>query len=135
VKTDLTGVWSADALFAPGSQEDEFLVFRSDGTGWVEWMNFGAHEIEFFQWDYTSGGWVIFTSEKRFARDPHNLKRYLEVEPSFEWDHVRFDISAVETPCHGLIPQLELELVGARAGLYGLTRDDADSRSRPQIPT
>ncbi len=133
MKTDLIGVWSADALFAPGAQEDELLVFRSDGTGWVEWMNFVAHDIEFFEWSATSSGWVALASQKRFERDIRNLKRYVEVEKTFDVEHSAFIIKEVQTPLHSAIPQLELQLPGYRAGLYGLTEQNADVRLTPRI--
>lgn len=134
MKTDLIGVWSADALFASGSQEDELLIFRSDGTGWREWMNHVAHEVEFFQWDLTSPDWVGFVGQGRFERDFHNLKRYIEVEQNFDLDHVSYEIRQVETPLYGVIPQLELEIAGALAGLYGLVQEDADAWPKPQTP-
>lgn len=132
MKTDLIGVWSADALFAPGAQEDEFLAFRSDGTGWVEWMNYVAHDIEFFEWTATSSGWVALASQKRFERDTHHLTRYVEVEKTFDVEHLAFIIKEVQTPLHGALPQLELQLPGYRAGLYGLTEQDADLQLKPR---
>ena len=135
MKSDLVGVWSADALFAPGSQEDEILVFRSDGTGWIEWMNFASHTIEFFEWAPTSPGWVDLVSLQRLERDLYNLKHYLQVGPTFDVEHHPFTIQQVETPIHGSLPQLELQLPGWNAGLYGLIEADADSRSHSQAPT
>ena len=134
MKTDFVGVWSANALFAPGAQEDELLVFRSDGMGWVEWMNYVAHEIEFFEWTPTSSGWVALASQRRFERDTRNLKRYVEVEKTFEVEHLAFIIKEVQTPLHGLIPQLELHLPGYHVGLYGLMEQDADALARPETP-
>ena len=135
MKTDLIGVWSADALFAPGSQEDEILVFRSDGTGWIEWLNFAAHEVEFFHWEPTSSGWYLLSRQGRFERDPHNLKRYIEKEPNREYEHLPIGVQQVPAPFGGLIWQLEMEFSDWNAGLYGLTIDDPDSYPRPQTPT
>ncbi len=135
METDLIGVWSADALFAPGAQEDEILVFRSDGTGWIEWINPVAHEVEFFEWTPTSLGWVVLATQNRFERDSRNLKRYMEVACIFDTHHAPYSIKEVETPLRSFIPQLELKIVGAMAGLYGLVQEDADSWPNPQTPT
>ncbi len=75
MKSDLVGVWSADALFSPGSQENEIVVFRSDGAGWREWRNLGEHHVELFSWLPTSPGWYVLSSEGLFERDSHNLSR------------------------------------------------------------
>lgn len=131
----IVGVWSSEILYAPGSQEDSLLVFRSDGTGWSEWMNFAAHDIEFFEWTPTSPGWVAIAIQKHFERDLHNLKRYIEREPTFSVEHLSISIEEVETPLHGLIPRLEARLPGTLAEFYGLLERDADSWPRPQTPT
>lgn len=134
--TDLIGVWSANALFASPGQEDEIVVFRSDGTGWIEWMNFGAHRIEFFWWEPTSPGWFALSSQGCFERDPHNLKRYIHTERDINdlWDHLPISVKEVNTP-HGSVIQLEMELTDWNGGLYGLIQKDADLWSRPQTPS
>lgn len=136
MKTDLVGVWSANALFASPTQEEELVVFRSDGTGWIEWMSFGAHRIEFFLWMPTSPGWYVLTSQDQFERDTHNLKRYIHSERDHKdhWAHLPIRVQEAQTP-QGLLPQLEMDLPDWKAGLYGLIQEDADSWPRPQTPS
>ncbi len=46
----LVGLWSIDLLYAPGAQEDTLVTFRADGTGTLELIKYGLHEVEPFNW-------------------------------------------------------------------------------------
>jgi hypothetical protein len=47
---DLVGLWSADVMYGPGAQADEVLVFKPDGTGWLEVANPVTTSAELFGW-------------------------------------------------------------------------------------
>ena len=51
---ELIGVWSADAMYGPGGQSDDVLVFKPDGTGYFEFSNFAPCWAEFFIWSVES---------------------------------------------------------------------------------
>ena len=46
----LVGLWSIDLLYAPGAQEDTLVTFHADGTGALELIKYGLHEVEPFRW-------------------------------------------------------------------------------------
>jgi hypothetical protein len=46
----LVGQWSIDLLYSPGAQEDTLVTFRADGTGALELVKYGLHEVEPFRW-------------------------------------------------------------------------------------
>lgn len=47
---DLIGLWSADAMYGPGAQSDEVLVFKPDGTGFMEFINPVTTWADLFRW-------------------------------------------------------------------------------------
>jgi hypothetical protein len=47
---DLVGIWRGDAMFAPDSQTYEVLVFRMDGTGFLDLYVNGRGGDEQFRW-------------------------------------------------------------------------------------
>ncbi len=47
---DLTGVWSSDVLRRPGSQSEEILVFKCDGSGFYEHQNPMTDYMIHFRW-------------------------------------------------------------------------------------
>ncbi len=47
---DIVGMWSADAMYGPGSQSDDVFVFKEDGSGFYAFSNFATSYAELFQW-------------------------------------------------------------------------------------
>lgn len=60
----LVGLWSIDLLYAPGAQEDTLVTFRADGTGSLEVMKYGFHEVEPFLWRALDDDGVSVTSSE-----------------------------------------------------------------------
>jgi hypothetical protein len=53
---ELIGYWSADVMYGPGGQSDDDLVFRPDGTGFMEFSNPCTTFAELFRWSVESPG-------------------------------------------------------------------------------
>jgi len=47
---DLIGLWSADAMYGPGAQSDDVLVFKPDGHGFLEFSSPETVFAELFHW-------------------------------------------------------------------------------------
>jgi hypothetical protein len=47
---DLIGIWSADVMYGPGAQSDEVLVFKPDGTGFMEVIHPVTTFADLFRW-------------------------------------------------------------------------------------
>ena len=48
---NLVGLWSMDALYGPGAQSDDLLVFMPNGTGRYEFLNWKLYSAELFHWE------------------------------------------------------------------------------------
>jgi hypothetical protein len=53
---ELIGLWSADVMYGPGAQSDEVLVFKPDGTGFMEFINPMTTSADLFQWAVEAPG-------------------------------------------------------------------------------
>ena len=56
IEDDLVGVWSADAMYGPGAQSDDVLVFKDDGAGFLEFRNPVTSFAELFRWSVGQAG-------------------------------------------------------------------------------
>ena len=59
-------------MYGPGAQSEEVLVFKPDGTGWMEDRNFVLCSAEFFYWDVTEPDQLTLTGYRRLEPDAAN---------------------------------------------------------------
>jgi hypothetical protein len=128
MNTELIGIWSADARFGPGAQSDEMLVFKPDGTGWIEVWNFCLCELEFFEWTLTSSGWMAVVGTRRMEIDV-KTDQLVESQTTMDVKHLPCRIQEEDTPSGIRMKVLRIELLGFGEGAFGFFGDeDADSR-------
>jgi hypothetical protein len=53
---DFVGTWRGDAMFVPDSQNYEVLVFHMDGTGFLDFYEFGKGRAHCFRWSVIPDG-------------------------------------------------------------------------------
>ncbi|HEY0372299.1 MAG TPA: hypothetical protein VGD79_09875 [Thermoanaerobaculia bacterium] len=87
----LVGLWSIDDLFVPGAQEDTYLVFKEDGTGWIELAHYVSCEVDTFHWESPSDG-VVRIGGDRYLADGQ------ESNSSFQFSELPYAIVEEETP-------------------------------------
>jgi hypothetical protein len=58
---DLIGIWRGDAMFVPNSQIYEVLVFRMDGTGFLDFYLSGRGRAHYFRWSVAPPDGLEFT--------------------------------------------------------------------------
>lgn len=56
VDPSLVGCWSVDACYGPGAQSDDVLLFRDNGRGRYEFINFTLAWVLFFHWQLDRDG-------------------------------------------------------------------------------
>lgn len=81
---ELIGVWSVDALYAPGPS-DEIVYFLESGEGWVEYLNWGLGAIETFKWWRNEKGNLNIQGEIVYSIDEPPTKsdsRFLNLQLS-----------------------------------------------------
>jgi hypothetical protein len=128
MNSELIGIWSADARFGPGAQSDEMLVFKPDGTGWIEVWNFCLCELEFFEWTLTSLGWVAVVATKRMEIDV-GTDQLVDSQASMEVKHLPYQVQEEDTPSGARMKVLRIELLGLGEEAFGFFGDeDVDSR-------
>lgn len=87
----LIGLWSIDCLFGPGAQEDTFLVFKEDGTGWIEFAHHVTCEVDTFHWEATGDGCIRIRGDRYFFDGQESTSK-------FNFDRLPYIIAEETTP-------------------------------------
>ena len=126
----LVGVWSANVRHELNPQTDEILVFRPDGNGWGERLNYGVWEADTFEWGLTSPGWMYFAGKKHLAPD-WNPRIIIESATVFDVHHTAWSVAEEDTPSGQRMKVLRVELPGYSHNTFGLLSADSFSRAQP----
>lgn len=130
-RDDLIGIWSADALYAPGAQSDEVLVLKPDGTGRFEWLNWAMCSADLFRWYTPAPGRLTFVSYKTLRLG--DGQQVVEEGSNFAYDDIPYEIVTRETPVHGSLQVLRIMLGEHMPGEYGLIRRDIAGYEEPRF--
>lgn len=128
MKSELEGVWSIDARFGLGAQSDEILVFKPDGTGWLEEWNFYLCSVDFFEWTPTSPGWVALSGVKRMVLDV-KTNRLVDSGDVLEVTHLPYQINEELTPSRLRMKVLHMQFPGSEEESFGFVNKDIKSRA------
>lgn len=120
---NLIGVWSADARFGPGAQSDEILVFKPDGTGWLEIWNFYLCSVDFFEWTIASPGRITINGIKSLELD-ENTNELIDSANRIETKHVPYQIQQEDTPSGKTMKVLRIKIVNLGDGAFGFFSDE-----------
>jgi hypothetical protein len=130
--SELVGLWSNDALYGPGAQSDDWLIFKPDGTGRYEFLNWTLCSAELFRWETPRPGVLRFIGE-RHLQISDNL-RSVEEEPSVLGNReVLYTITEGETPANGRIRVLHLPLAMPMRDRFGFCRADLTGLEEPKF--
>lgn len=89
---DIIGKWSIDIMYCPGAQEDTLIIFLKDGTGWIEYMNAFANEIDTFNWKILDSGNLDIVGKEKYNSDEGYSKS------DINFTNLEYEIKAEETP-------------------------------------
>jgi hypothetical protein len=118
---ELVGLWSNDSLFGPGAQSDDWLIFKPDGTGRYEFLNWMLCSAELFRWETPRPGVLRFVGERHLQIAPDS--RSVEEEPSLLGTReLPYTIAEEDTPSHVRIRVLRLPLELPMRDRFGFSR-------------
>src|SRR5579883_579328 len=105
--SELIGLWSNDALYGMGAQSDDWLIFKPDGTGRYEFLNWMLCSAELFRWETPRPG-VLHLVGQRHLQISEDLKSVEEQPSLLGTREVPYTIVEEDTPRHGRIRVLRL---------------------------
>jgi hypothetical protein len=130
--SELVGLWSHGALYGPGAQSDDWLIFKPDGTGRYEFLNWMLCSAELFHWETPRPGVLRFIGDRhlQIAAD----LRSVEEEPSLLGTReVAYTITEEDTPARGRIRVLRLPLEMPMLDRFGFARADLTGLDEPEF--
>ncbi len=125
-RDDLIGLWSIDLLYGDGAQEDTWLAFRSNGTGWLAFLHYGLCELDTFDWSMSEGGPLTIVGNRyRSPPDP-------EQASSFSFADLCFRVTQRDTPRYGIVSVLTFDCeIWCSVSEFGLVSRDEDKLNPP----
>lgn len=97
---NLIGLWSIDMLYGPGAQEDTWLAFRRDGTGWIAFLHYRLCELDTFFWSLSDDCVLTITGD-RYQCPPEP-----ETQSTFSFADLAISIAPRVTPSYGEVTVL-----------------------------
>ncbi|MBM0743776.1 hypothetical protein JOY44_19495 [Phormidium sp. CLA17] len=131
INPELVGVWSANARFGLGAQADEIVVFKPDGTGWLEVLNGFPCSADFFEWTLTSPGWVALAGTKSLTLDVKTDK-LIDSQDLMEVKHLPYQVQEEHTPSGKVMQVLRIELLNFGKGAFGFLEINPESYTEPR---
>lgn len=130
--SELIGLWSNDALYGMGAQSDDCLIFKPDGTGRYEFINWMLCSAELFRWE-TPQPAVLRLVGERHLQVAEDL-RSLEDKPSLLGTReVPYTIGEEGTPRYGRIRVLRVPLELPLRDHFGFIRADLKGLEGPEF--
>jgi hypothetical protein len=129
---DLIGVWSADARFGPGAQSDEMLIFKPDGTGRMDFLNWQLCSSDFFRWQIVSWG-VLDLIGYRCLELGDDGESVVEAESTFRHAGVPFGVAEEDTPSGKRMLVLRIGLPRPWPSELGLVRRELGPWAEPRF--
>lgn len=56
LEKEVIGLWSVDAMYAPGAMEDVVVAFKPTGDGWLGFLHPCENIVEKFKWEIDNSG-------------------------------------------------------------------------------
>jgi hypothetical protein len=128
----LIGLWSADYMYGPGAQSDEVLIFKPDGTGRFEFINFRLWSADVFHWHVSSDNLITLQGFKQLQVD--ETETYVrEVASPFQFTNIAFHIATEQTLSGKIMPVLCVQLYPTVSNHYGFVRADLTGFEEPDF--
>jgi hypothetical protein len=130
--SELVGLWSSDARYGPGAQSDDWLIFKPDGFGRYEFLNWILCSAELFRWETPQPG-VLRVIGERHLQISDDL-RSVEEEPSlFGTQEFPYQIAEEDTPSGKQMRVLRLPLKRPMRDCFGFARGNLSGLEEPKF--
>ncbi len=128
----LIGWWSADHRYAPGAASDDSLIFKPDGTGRYEFLNWRLESAILFRWETPSAGVLRIVGEK-CLRLSDNLQSVEEGPSDLHYPELPYTIEEEDTPSGKRMLVLRLPLKLLIPDCFGFVRKDLSKIEEPDF--
>jgi hypothetical protein len=129
---ELIGFWSADEMHGPGAQSDDCLIFKPDGTGRYEFLNWILCSADLFCWETPQPGVLRIVGVRNLQVSDD--ARSIEVEPSsFGTQEFYYEIKEEDTPSGDRMRVLRLPLPVPMQDSFGFARADLSGLEEPKF--
>lgn len=123
MKEDLIGIWSADHIYGPGAQADEILVFKEDGTGRLDIINFTLCSAQEFRWEIPSANHLNIIGVKNHQNN-FNGNIVVEANNLLNLKNIPFTIAIEQTPSGQSMRVIRIKLMDYISDHFGFVRKD-----------
>jgi hypothetical protein len=130
---DLLGIWSADAMYGPGGMSGQVLVFKPDGTGFLDESNGGAPIFaELFNWTVDHSNRLHIKAFQYFSLDVGDT---IVVAPSDldVWEPIHIAIEGTEAGTPMRVLRFEGRPWDGVSSRFGFVRTTTDGYDVPHI--
>lgn len=127
---ELIGVWSAGHMYGPGAQSDVMLIFKEDGSGRIDVINWTLCSADLFQWDINADGTLRITGEARLALAKSGVVKSAS-ELSFQ--SLSFGVAEEKTPSGRSMRVLRPKIGTGMPDHYGFVRRELDGFDEPEF--
>ncbi|MCT4597230.1 MAG: hypothetical protein N4A50_05055 [Vallitalea sp.] len=125
---NLIGKWSIDIMYGPGAQEDTFVVFLEDGTGWIEYISSVFVEYDTFNWNISNNGELNIVGIDNYDCDEGYSKS------TIKFTNLKYEIKVEQTPS-----DIEMEVLTFSEPLrcyeckFGIEKRDVNDIKTPKL--
>jgi tetratricopeptide (TPR) repeat protein len=119
-------------MYGPGAQSDEILIFKPDGTGRFEFVNWSLCSADLFHWGVSAQNRITLHGFKRLELG-ENGQEVIEAESDFQFDSIPYQIQVEDTPSGKKMRVLRLRLFKDVSDHYGFVREDLTGLEEPHF--
>jgi hypothetical protein len=129
---ELVGLWSSNDLYGPGAQSDDWLIFKPDGSGRYEFLNWMLCSAELFRWETPRPG-VLRVIGERHLQISDDLRSIEEKQSLFGTQELPYRIAEESTPSGKRMRTLRLPLKMPMRDCFGFRRADLSGLEGPEF--
>ena len=119
-------------MYGPGAQSDEVLVFKSDGTGRLDVINFVLGTAYEFRWIVDSPNRLTLVGTKTLEIGDDG-KTVAESEDKLNLNDAPYRIASEDTPSGNTMRVLRVELMEYASDHFGFVREDISGFEEPRF--
>lgn len=130
---ELFGLWGADPGYYRGSPGHDGLIFKPDGTGRYEFINWMLCSVDVFRWETIRPGVILIRGEQ-YLQIAEDLKSLEETPSRFGEQEFQYEITEENMPPSGeSFRVLRLPLEFPMKNCFGFERSDLTGLDHPQF--
>jgi len=119
-------------MYGPGAQSDDVLIFKEDGTGRFEFVNWVLCSADLFRWNVTESGSLNLTGYCCLQLD-NDAQKVVSTESDFQYSSLSYRIAEEETRSGKRMRVLRLSWKLPASDHYGFVRRDLTGLEEPRF--